>query len=128
MVIQRLKLEIIKKCDQPVSSLTSLQHLESINGLEMFGFLSLHIVQVTANFSHLPVKLSCSESSCGEKVRSFSAFWVIRLLSSVPFPLERLPCWHDHLKIPIFSFISLQMFSVTEMSAESGLRANIVHR
>uniref|UniRef100_A0A1J3FEE0 Putative lysine-specific demethylase JMJ14 n=1 Tax=Noccaea caerulescens TaxID=107243 RepID=A0A1J3FEE0_NOCCA len=46
MVIQRLKLEIIKKCDQPVDSLTSLQPLESINGLEMFGFLSPHVVQV----------------------------------------------------------------------------------
>ncbi|KAL1205309.1 Lysine-specific demethylase JMJ14 [Cardamine amara subsp. amara] len=46
MVTQRLKLEIIKKCDQPVSSLTSLQPLESINGLEMFGFLSPHVIQV----------------------------------------------------------------------------------
>ncbi|CAA7020889.1 unnamed protein product [Microthlaspi erraticum] len=46
MVIQRLKLEIIKKCDQPVDTLTSLQPLDSINGLEMFGFLSPHVVQV----------------------------------------------------------------------------------
>ncbi|CAN8274376.1 unnamed protein product [Cochlearia groenlandica] len=46
MVIQRLRLEIIKKCDQPVSSLTSLQPLESINGLEMFGFLSSHVIQM----------------------------------------------------------------------------------
>ncbi|KAG7616716.1 FY-rich C-terminal [Arabidopsis thaliana x Arabidopsis arenosa] len=46
MVTQRLKLEIIKKCDQPVSSLTSLQPLESINGLEMFGFLSPHVIKV----------------------------------------------------------------------------------
>ncbi|XP_024004728.1 probable lysine-specific demethylase JMJ14 isoform X2 [Eutrema salsugineum] len=47
MVIQRLKLEIIKRCgDQPVSSLTSLQPLESINGLAMFGFLSPHVIEV----------------------------------------------------------------------------------
>ncbi|CAH8355227.1 unnamed protein product [Eruca vesicaria subsp. sativa] len=45
MVIQRLKLEIIKRCDQPASYLTSLQHLDSINGLDMFGFLSPHIIQ-----------------------------------------------------------------------------------
>ncbi|KAF8115033.1 hypothetical protein N665_0030s0080 [Sinapis alba] len=45
MVIQRLKLEIIKKCDEPASSLTSLQHLDSINGLDMFGFLSPHVIQ-----------------------------------------------------------------------------------
>ncbi|XP_009133831.1 probable lysine-specific demethylase JMJ14 isoform X5 [Brassica rapa] len=44
MVIQRLKLEIIKRCDQPASSLTALQALESI-GLEMFGFLSPHVIQ-----------------------------------------------------------------------------------
>ncbi|KAJ0247123.1 lysine-specific demethylase JMJ14 [Hirschfeldia incana] len=45
MVMQRLKLEIIKKCDQPASSLTSLHHLDSINGLEMFGFFSPHVIQ-----------------------------------------------------------------------------------
>ncbi|KAL0799318.1 hypothetical protein Bca101_054493 [Brassica carinata] len=45
MVTQRLKLEIIKKCDQPASSLTSLQHLDSVNGLDMFGFLSPHVIQ-----------------------------------------------------------------------------------
>ncbi|XP_018447137.1 lysine-specific demethylase JMJ14 isoform X2 [Raphanus sativus] len=45
MVIQRLKLEIIKRCDQPASSLTSLHHLDSINGLDMFGFRSPHVIQ-----------------------------------------------------------------------------------
>lgn len=70
MVTQRLKLEIIKKCDQPVSSLTSLEPLESINGLEMFGFLSPRIIQVTVNFSYLAikVKLCYSESSCVEMI------------------------------------------------------------
>ncbi|XP_010449170.1 PREDICTED: probable lysine-specific demethylase JMJ14 isoform X1 [Camelina sativa] len=46
MVTQRLKLEIIKRCDQPVSSLTSLQPLESISGHEMFGFFSPHVIKV----------------------------------------------------------------------------------
>ncbi|EOA18917.1 hypothetical protein CARUB_v10007549mg, partial [Capsella rubella] len=46
MVTQRLKLEIIKRCDQPVSSLTSLQSLDYINGHAMFGFNSEHIIKV----------------------------------------------------------------------------------
>ena len=57
MVIQRLKLEIIKRCDQPASSLTALQALESI-GLEMFAFLSPHVIQVTQLvFSYLALEL-----------------------------------------------------------------------
>lgn len=71
MVTQRLKLEIIKKCDQPVSSLTSLQPLESINGLEMFGFLSPHVIKVPLNFSYIALKLRYPESSCGGKFHPF---------------------------------------------------------
>ncbi|XP_010537485.1 PREDICTED: probable lysine-specific demethylase JMJ14 [Tarenaya hassleriana] len=42
MVIQRLRLEILKRCNQPPGSLTPLQ---AVNGLEMFGLLSPHIIQ-----------------------------------------------------------------------------------
>lgn len=93
MVIQRLKLEIIKKCDQPVSSLTSLQPLQSINGLEMFGFLSPHIIQVTMNFSHSPIKLRCSKSSCGEKVHPFLLFSG----DNTPIFCSMSPCWRDQI-------------------------------
>lgn len=46
MVLQRLNQEIIRQSSLGEQGVTSLQPLQNINGLEMFGFLSPHIIQV----------------------------------------------------------------------------------
>ncbi|XP_010529338.1 PREDICTED: probable lysine-specific demethylase JMJ14 isoform X2 [Tarenaya hassleriana] len=45
MVIQRLRLEILKRCNQPPEPSSSLLPLQTVNGFEMFGFLSPQIIQ-----------------------------------------------------------------------------------
>ncbi|KAG7963953.1 hypothetical protein I3843_09G144500 [Carya illinoinensis] len=45
MVLQRLNQEIIRQSSLGEQGVTSLQPLQNINGLEMFGFLSPHIIQ-----------------------------------------------------------------------------------